>query len=110
MLKRWLRVRAEIGRYLSSRGRPCALGEMERAIAMARSQLVGEKGRERYVREMVGGALGRLPPSGEIEVIFEGDTVKLSGGQDLVQQILRLEAAKGSWATSLIVGDKQLFL
>ena len=110
-LKQWLRVREEISRFLSSDCEARVLDGMEMAIDRARSQLVREKGRARYVREMVGRELKRLPPAGEIRVLFEsGDTAKLSGEQDPVQQILRLEAMKGSWAVSLFVGNRQLFL
>ena len=110
-LKQWLRVREEISRFLSSDCEARVLDGMEMAIDRARSQLVREKGRARYVREMVGRELKRLPPAGEIRVLFKsGDTAKLSGEQDPVQQILRLEAMKGSWAVSLFVGNRQLFL
>jgi len=110
-LKQWLRVREEISRFLSSNCEARVLDGMEMAIDMARSQLVREKGRARYVREMVGRELKRLPPAGGIRVLFKsGDTAKLSGEQDPVQQILRLEAMKGSWAVSLFVGNRQLFL
>jgi len=110
-LKQWLRVREEISRFLSSDCEARVLDGMQMAINRARSQLVREKGRARYVREMVGRELKRLPPAGEIRVLFKsGDTAKLSGEQDPVQQILRLEAMKGSWAVSLFVGNRQLFL
>jgi len=110
-LKQWLRVREEISRFLSSDCEARVLDGMQMAIDMARSQLVREKGRARYVREMVGRELKRLPPAGEIRVLFKsGEIAKLSGEQDPVQQILRLEAMKGSWAVSLFVGNRQLFL
>ena len=110
-LKQWLRVREEISRFLSSDCEARVLDGMELAIDRARSQLVREKGRARYVREMVGRELKRLPPAGEIRVLFKsGDTAKLSGEQDPVQQILRLETMTGSWAVSLFVGNRQLFL
>ena len=110
-LKQWLRVREEISRFLSSGCEARVLDGMQMAIDRARSQLVREKGRARYVREMVGRELKRLPPAGEIRVLFQnGDTAKLSGEQDPVQQILRLEVIKGSWVVSLFVGNRQLFL
>jgi len=60
---------------------------------------------------MVGRELKRLPPVGEIRVLFKsGEIAKLSGEQDPVQQILRLETMTGSWAVSLFVGNRQLFL
>ena len=110
-LKQWLRVREEISRFLSSDCEARVLDGMEMAIDRARSQLVREKGRARYVREMVGRELKRLPPAGGIRVLFQnGEIAKLSGEQDPVQQILRLETIKGSWAVSLFVGNRQLFL
>ena len=110
-LKQWLRVREEISRFLSSDCEARVLDGMEMAIDRARSQLVREKGRARYVREMVGRELKRLPPVGEIRVLFKsGEIAKLSGEQDPVQQILRLETMTGSWAVSLFVGNRQLFL
>ena len=110
-LKQWLRVREEISRFLSSDCEARVLDGMEMAIDRARSQLVREKGRARYVREMVGRELKRLPPVREIRVLFKnGEIAKLSGEQDPVQQILRLETMKGSWAVSLFVGNRQLFL
>ena len=110
-LKQWLRVREEISRFLSSDCEARVLDGMQMAINRARSQLVREKGRARYVREMVGRELKRLPPVGEIRVLFKsGEIAKLSGEQDPVQQILRLETMTGSWAVSLFVGNRQLFL
>ena len=110
-LKQWLRVREEISRFLSSDCEARVLDGMQMAIDRARSQLVREKGRARYVREMVGRELKRLPPVGEIRVLFKsGEIAKLSGEQDPVQQILRLETMTGSWAVSLFVGNRQLFL
>lgn len=81
------------------------------AIDMARSLLISQKGRKRYLREMLGDATD-APPAGKARVFFDTESVELEGrtGRSVVDQILALEEARGKRAVSVLLGGRTLLL
>jgi len=80
------------------------------AIDVMRALLVRQKGRKRYLREMLGYGPRALQGPGQVEVLFKDGAVKLDWGHDLVEQILMIEKVRNSWALAVCVGGKEFFL
>lgn len=114
-LKLLLRAREVARSLLTSQVSKREAGEMLHglgvAIDMARCLLISQKGRKRYLREMLGDAAD-APPAGKARVFFDTESVELEGrtGRSVVDQILALEEAHGKRAVSVLLGGRTLLL
>lgn len=114
-LKLLLRAREVARSLLTSQVSEPEAGEMLHglgvAIDMARCLLISQKGRKRYLREMLRDA-AHAPPAGKARVFFDTESVELEGrtGRSVVDQILALEEAHGKRAVSVLLGGRTLLL
>jgi len=81
------------------------------AIDMARSLLISQKGRKRYLREMLGNAVD-APFAGKVRVFFDAESVELEAttGSSLIDQIMTLERARGKGVLSVLLGGRRFLL